>query len=314
MGKLALNNALDNVRDIKPLPDYSALIRHDLKHQRFNNLDNGLYVSKGSTLSSLITDIKKPFYDEMPGLMVGRQESRHSVSFGRLGGLAMDNYEEIVAVKQSNKPEQLLGELAMLQFLQDKTPFPTFRPVAYLSNQNEGYLFTEFNPNIFVIGMFDWQHATADQKNAIINEISTGLGRLHANFLYHGDAFVRNLAINNRNKFFIVDPELMMSGRSVVQKLGQNSLEMHEKDAAMGQLIRPMITDLSAFYKSLIPRAFKKSKLNDSQSIFDFIQTNILPGYKQGLLSAELENINIINELYDIIEETLRQRAEQEIL
>ncbi len=314
MGKLALNNALDEVSEVKALPDYASQIRHDLKLQRFSRLTDGLYAPKNSDLYTNTGLPGNLMFDELPGLTLGRQESRHGVTFGKLGNLVTANCEEIVAVKQSSQPEHLLGEMATFQYLQDKTPFPTFRPVAFLSENNEGYLLTEFNPNIFVIGMFDWQHASQEQKQAIISEVSNGLGRLHANFLYHGDASVRNLALNNRNKFFVVDPELMLSGRDIVGKINQSSLTDNVNDSLIGQLARPMIVDISAYYKSLIPRAYKKNTIKTSQQILDFLKANILPAYKKGLQTADIDNIRLINELYQIIEETIIQRAEQEIL
>ena len=316
MGKLALNNALSNLgAEVKPLPDYSSQVRHDIEYQRIQQLPNGLYVPKSSYLYQHSNLASELYFDDRPGLAIGRQESRHGVMFGKLGSLAVENFVEIVAVKPSDKPEQILGELAILQYLQDKTSFPTFRPVAYLSNEQESYLFTEFNPDIHVLGMFDWRHASELQKKAIIKEVSNGLGRLHANFLYHGDALVRNLALNSRNKFFIVDPELMVSGKDIANIIYQSGLKSHQKELLIGQLSRPMSADITSFYNSLLARAYKQSQIKTSQQILEFLTTNILQSYKEGLASgSDIKNNSLVNELYEIIEKSFRQRAEQEIL
>lgn len=314
MGKLALNNSLQKINEVRVLKDFSLSIRHDMKPQRIPNLEDGFYAPPRSDLlqnSKVALDL---FFDEMPGLSLGRQEARHQVLFGRLGSLAVSGLEQLVAVKQSSKPEQLMGELAMLQYIQDKTPFPTFRPVAYLAEEQENYLFTEFKPDIQVIGMFDWLHANDDQKKAVIAEISNGLGRLHANFLYHGDAFTRNLALNSRNKFFIVDPELMTSAQDIIKKIDYADISSEQNGQILGQLLRPMIVDVSNFYKSVIAVAYK-NQIKSNQQTLSFIKSIILPSYKIGLENGtNIKNLDLVRELYSNLDETLDQRAEQEIL
>jgi hypothetical protein len=313
MGKLALNNSLQGINKIRTLNDYSSLVKHNLEPQEFNNLEDGLYTPPKSEIFRNINKESDLFFEEMPGFCLGRQEARHEVLFGRLGSLALLGFEQFVAVKQSTQPKQLLGELAMLQYLQDKTSFPTFRPVAYLANNSEGYLFTEFRPDIHVIGMFDWSHAKEDQKKAVIAKIAYGLGSLHANFLYHGDASVRNLALNSRNQFFIVDPELMISGKDKLKELDYMNTKSSHNEYIIGQFLSPMIVDLSSFYRSLIPISY--NKITSSQQVFQFIKSYILPPYRDGLEnSADIKNLELINELFVRLEKTIIQKADQKLL
>lgn len=317
MSRLDLNLRLQEIDYVRELPELSGQIRHDLKHQRLDPLESGLYLVKSSSLFSTCQPAKSEyFFEDMPGLVLGRQESRHGVLFGRLGNLALSDSGEIVAVKPSDQPSQLLGELATFQYLQDKTSFPTFRPVGYLASESIDYLITEFNPSINVLGIYDWAHTSSKQKKQVVNAVSDGLGKMHANFLFHGDAFLKNLALNEKNQFFVVDPELMVSGQELARRYNvleeQNSDS--ENDTVLGSLARVMLRDIGDFYRTLAPKIYKKQNLSQAE-IFNFIASQILPEYKNGFFSASDPSFkDLTQNLYSVIEETLKQRFEQEKL
>lgn len=316
MSQNILNYELENGYPVKSLPNFKDEVRHDGKSTRITRaLQSGLYLAKNALDDCRIVSSKEVSFQGKEGLYIGKQNSRHSVMFGLLNSSYNSGEFQIpVAIKPSDKPEQLLAELAILQYLQQDTNQSSYAPIGYLSSASSDYLITMFNSGVSTFDVFEWNRLNSNHKIKLLGDISLGIGNLHSQFLYHGDASDKNLAIDDNNKFFIVDPEFMVSTENIASKLAK------QKDFGRGTtdyvgIRRHMNRDLTDMYSSVLHKVFGARKIKKQQDKLTYLQKYVFAPYKAALLKqAKPEYLDLQVSLADDLLLDWQTKARNEIL
>ena len=280
-----LNYELENGYQVGMLPNIKNELKHNGKNVRVNKkLKSGLYLAQNALAGSRIVTSKEVSFQEKDGLYIGRQDSRHGVMFGVLNSsYRSGDFQIPVAIKPSDNPQQLLGELAILQYLQEDTGMATYYPLGYFSSESSEYLLTKFDNGVTTFDVYDWDRLNNNHKIDMLGTISKGIGALHSQFLYHGDAHDKNLSIDDKNRFFIVDPEFMVSAKDIAANL------VRQKDFGRGSaeyigVRRNMNRDLTDFYNSTLWKVVNPLKYKNQQDKLSYLQKYIFVPYKQSML------------------------------
>jgi serine/threonine protein kinase len=316
MSQNFLNFELENGYPVNRLPNYKNEFKHNGKNTRINNrLASGLYLAQNALGSSRVVTSKEVSFQEKEGLYIGRQDSRHSVMFGLLNSsFNSGDFQIPVAIKPSDKPAQLLGELAILQYLQSETDQSTYLPIGYFSSDSSDYLITEFNNGVSTFDVYEWKRLNNGNKVKLLEEISSGIGRLHSQFLYHGDAHAKNLAIDDNNKFYIVDPEFMVSSSDIAKNLAS------QKDFGRGTsdyigIRRQMNRDLTDMYSSMLHKVFNSRKIRNQHDKLNLLNKHVFLPYKSELVEYSNSRYSyLLESLADDLLLDWQTKANNEIL
>ncbi len=149
-------------------------------------------------------------FTEIPEWAEGRRDSAYGVYFGRLAlrleGVGIDE-ERVIDVACKHYPlferDRAVHEFAAMRMFQGEPELRTFEPIgAWVNQKGEPILLTRFEPQVTSLDNLDWSHVTQDPLSDHFNLLeglqrsAQILARLHMRGYAHGDAQIKNMAID----------------------------------------------------------------------------------------------------------------------
>lgn len=148
-------------------------------------------------------------------LEYGREEHAHDVRFGQLNlSSPFDRQRtELVAMKGFHRPKDAAHEFGVMQYL-NRYARPSVTKVSALDtlgfyrmpDTGETALITAYDESVISYDNLFWnpeQPPTEEELHKALSRCAFALGTLHHRGLTHGDAQVKNLAVDNKGVRFI---------------------------------------------------------------------------------------------------------------
>jgi tRNA A-37 threonylcarbamoyl transferase component Bud32 len=155
-----------------------------------------------------------------PLMRLGREDSRRQVFFGEMQGIRYPcNPEVSVEVAVSAVPaeedyinhERSLHEIAMYQYLA-KMGIPTLDVLGFVRSHEPdvyGFVITRYEPDIRTLDTLDWTMMSERDAAGALSHAVDMLALLHTNYVFHGDAEFKNIAVRDTDQHpTVVDLEL----------------------------------------------------------------------------------------------------------
>jgi hypothetical protein len=313
--------------NIHVLPDLSGLIPHD-GTPNFGNLhlSLGLHVSpdqiEAAGRAAVPTTPESISFHQKVLYRVGRENSRNNVIFGGLSAEWVDGagYKTDVAVKPAEVHPHLLGELAMLQYMQS-LGIRSLEPEGYLvgetASDSRDYLITRFNGPIDTMDNIDWDELDSDEQWGQAGLAIETLALLHSNLLFHGDLEFKNIGLGETGEAVVVDPEYMVSALDLADAVKENP-GTSQSEAKLIRLRQLMSRDFgkacssigSCILNSLPPESRPR---NDSARL-KLLNRRIYKPYKAALLDRGSSHLGVLLSAYDMMTRDNRVRANENSL
>lgn len=152
---------------------------------------------------------------------ISREDSRHAVFFGSL--YDPDGAKAEIAVKAS--PKINLAEIAWYQNLAE-CGLMTYAPIGYIALEGSqvGYTMTAYNQEVTTLDSYDWRSFSEDEKIGKLELVIDTAIALHKHALLHSDLEFRNVASDDLDDPFIIDPEFMVDISGKFRELEQSQI------------------------------------------------------------------------------------------
>ncbi len=252
----AVGEGVDGLRhdDIFGLPDFAPHLNHESYVTNFGDyrLHNGLFVTDSFAQRWNEQGIPNRWsFNLQPLLRSGRDDSRHKVFFGAIkedyfhGGI---QHVTQVAVKPFGREEETYAfhEFAMHEYLRERG-LPTFRTLGMLAleaDENQDiprlFLLSQFEPNVMTMDNISWGERTPEEQWQEVDRGLQTLATLHAEMIFFGDYFFKNVAFKQDGTPLIIDPETVVSGLYNAHPSGDRA-----------RLVAVMGKDFEAYCKSV---------------------------------------------------------------
>ncbi len=245
--------------------------------------------------------IESSIFENKPNWAKGREDSVQGVFFGEL--VLGQEFEVPVAVKPFLTAVSTgAHETAMLLDLESKG-LRVYRVLGIAWSINHGFaMITGFEEESKSLDNVDWDKGLNEPIGGYltnleaIEQVGQSLGLMHANGIIHGDAGVKNFAVNG-SEVVLTD---LAQARSTIREDGY----VDEIALQSG-----MYRDLERFVDDLVGRGFL-SGANDEEWGSFFVNV-IAPAYRSGLYKANGERLGESTKLKPIVEQVIEDISQR---
>lgn len=334
-GELAQDTALDmglvdefqaTIHSLQPhqiysLPDLTEHINHRGKHKAPEiKLADGLFLDRSQlSAPSGVPEAKPEGFGFIlkKALRVGREMSRNKVFMGEVTAewFEHDHSDSMdVAVKPLVNRKALLGELAMLQYM-NSMGIPTFRPTGFIFNKkaSRSHLLTEFQGPVETIDTWDWKRMDMGEQWEMFTYSVETAAMLNSSLLFHRDLQPRNIATDDRNRIVIVDPEFTVSALELAETA------LSTQDDTVRVFITSEIKDLMSYELSEICRSayeyiFECMPWDERPASivdeFKEYEHHILNPYKEALIRRDSKYLPVLLDAFELVLQERRELAQ----
>lgn len=191
----------------------------------------------------------------------GRTDCVHNLTFG-MQELSMDSGESFslpIAVKPYDlEHSALIHELASFRYINGLGVMESFHPVGvWVDDKGSSYLLSHFEPAVISLDNVDWDQngrSPLQEYFTLLDALERSaqiLSRLHAAGFIHGDAQIKNMAVDYR-------------GVRLVDLTTMRLLSSSEEERP-GDLMRAMYRDISTLIESVDAKGFLEADKTENK-------------------------------------------------